>query len=190
MTPQEWKDATAGIQSVVTALAILGGGVWALARFWREREGAPRIQFDTTARFVGRKDEQWLVELLATLENRGKIRQRIEKFTFRVTCATTTDEMVGVSVVPFQHECASGSWISKDWSYTFVEPGVKQSYSVVVMVPASSGFLHIGARFDYTGTNEFHEADWTGKVPQLKTVNMSDCATGRAEPAVGPQRSI
>src|SRR4051794_16970076 len=105
MSPQEWKDATAGIQSVVTALALLVGGVWALARFWREREGAPRIQFDTTARFVGRKDDQWLVELLATLENRGKIRQSIEKFTFRVTYAVAADEMTGVAVVPFPNDC-------------------------------------------------------------------------------------
>jgi hypothetical protein len=172
MTPQNWKDVTAGIQSVVTAAALLGGGWWALARFWREREGALRIQFDLAVRFIGYRVEIWLVELIATLENKGKIRHKIKEFTFQLSYLTSAGEISSVDasklIVPFQNIAASGSWLSKNWLYTFVEPGVKQSFTVVTTIPEEALYLYLSARFDYAGGSEFHESDWTGKVPSLR----------------------
>lgn len=165
MNAQEWKDVAEAVESIVTALALLVGGGWALARFWREREGAPRIQFDTSARFWGKKSDAWMVEVIATLENRGRIRQKIEKFTFSLTYLTDGDLSADRVEAPFPNACGGGSWIPRDWLYTFIEPGVMQSYRIIAAVPASARYLHIASRFDYVGTNEFHESDWVGVVP-------------------------
>lgn len=172
MTAQEWKDTAVAWESVVTIIAILVGGGWTIARFWREREGAPRIQFDVSVRVLGCTGNQLLLELLAVLENTGKIRHRIERLTFSVTYLAKGDQVAyatstaETSVAPFSRSGGSGSWLGSRWLYTFVEPGVRQSYTIVSSIPCDAIYVHLSGRFDYPGGKEIHDAEWVGPVPE------------------------
>jgi hypothetical protein len=172
MTAQEWKDIMAAWESVITIIAIIVGGGWAIARFWREREGAPRIQFDVRMKVLGNTGAQLLLEVLAVLENTGKIRHRIERLTFSLSYLVTGDPIAHAgqtSAVPFPHNGGTGSWLGDKWLYTFVEPGVRQSYTVVWTIPSAAVYVHLSGRFDYPGGNEIHDAEWVTSIRREAT---------------------
>jgi len=71
MSLTEWKDFTNIISNVVVALAAFAGGLWALARYWRERadEAALDIGIDYRTAQLG---SDHVVALDVVLTNRGK----------------------------------------------------------------------------------------------------------------------
>jgi hypothetical protein len=61
------------IGKLLTGLAAIIGAWWAFEK-WRKRdEHFPRMYFEVTANFLGRQEGQQIVELVATLENKGVV---------------------------------------------------------------------------------------------------------------------
>jgi hypothetical protein len=61
-------------------VAILIGGIWTFWRFVLNGEGKPKIQFDIDLRIVGRQDSKIIIEAIAIVHNKGKVRHYIKKF--------------------------------------------------------------------------------------------------------------
>src|SRR5438132_3184136 len=76
------EKGTAAAESAVTAAAILAGGFWTYRRFIRQQEDFPHIQFAVDVNFVGVQDGSWLLEVVALVENKGKVRHTVKKFDF------------------------------------------------------------------------------------------------------------
>jgi len=77
-----WKDFFSILQSIATVAALAIGGWWALNRYYRQRENRPLIVFSADIEFHAIKDDYWIAELIAYIENKGKVQHRVSKFNF------------------------------------------------------------------------------------------------------------
>ena len=68
MTATEWKDAVQAVQALVTSVALVVGGGWALWRFVLQREGRAKIEFSLALNTLGVQKDRLLVEVFS----RGK----------------------------------------------------------------------------------------------------------------------
>lgn len=88
-----WKDFFSIVQSAATAIALFVGGLWAWNRYYKQRENRPLIVFSADIKFHAIKNDYWIVELIAYIENKGKVQHRVSKFDF-ILEALRTEEMV------------------------------------------------------------------------------------------------
>jgi hypothetical protein len=165
------KTAAELIESLMKSLAIVGGGLWAYRRYFRQREGLAHIEFTVATTFVGRQNDHWLVELGACVENKGQALQKIQDFTFDLRTLDTGDAVVDGPErinhqVNFPNRVRKGSWLPADWGWTFIEPGVRTKYSYLASVPLSARFVLLHGRFGYgDAKREFHTAEAVAVVP-------------------------
>ncbi len=82
MGPLAWKDLFTAIKDALLAIGVLVGGGWALWRFVLEREGKPKIQFDLDLNILGKQGNKFLVEVIAIVENKGRVRHWLKDFRF------------------------------------------------------------------------------------------------------------
>lgn len=73
MNPENFSHVAGSIESLATVVALGIGGYWTYRRFIRQRENCPFIEFTVDVHFVGRQGGKWIVELIAYLENKGKV---------------------------------------------------------------------------------------------------------------------
>lgn len=78
-----WVDLASGVQSVVTAAAILLGGVWAAFRFQLFRETAPKMEFQLLDSNVVQAPDHLAVYVTAFVANRGRGLLRIERIDMK-----------------------------------------------------------------------------------------------------------
>lgn len=71
----EWKSVAEIISNLVTALAVIAGGGWALWRFGIQREAHAKIEFGLQLNVLGRQGGSLLVEVIANVTNKGLVRQ-------------------------------------------------------------------------------------------------------------------
>lgn len=72
------------LSSLITILAIILAGAWTLFRFGISREQYPKLQFDLSLNQLGLSRDKHIVELIATITNKGLTRQYITDFTFNI----------------------------------------------------------------------------------------------------------
>lgn len=157
------------LQAAITVVVGAGAAVWAIVKTVRRREHAPRLQFAVDIQFVGVQDGQWLVELLALVDNNGLVRHTIREFTFDLRILYARDHIKegdqavnGQTLIP--NKIKTGAWVPSAWEGTFIEPGVQTRYSFVSAIPVNATFALLHGRFDY-GQNSFHTADKLVAVP-------------------------
>ena len=75
------KDLASIFQSVATPLALIIGGAWAYRRYFSEEGNYPHIETAADVVFVGQQGGFWIVELVGILENKGKVRHKIERWS-------------------------------------------------------------------------------------------------------------
>jgi hypothetical protein len=157
---EPFKNVTAGIQAIVTSLAVIAGGIWAFWRFVRTREGHPVIQPELDIRFVHRKNGRWLVELVLILDNKGKARLKIEEFIFELRYGLPTDDVERGCVLVEDmfslrtelnfpaHSEVKREWLKNDETI-FLEPGVRQRHSLVLSLPEEATIALAAIEFWY-----------------------------------------
>lgn len=153
----------------VSALAAVAGAWWAFEK-WRKRdEHFPRVFFEVMVNFIGSKDGQLIVELVATLENKGVVPLKIKNFTFKLLGLKAADPLVrgGEEVrgqLRFPHMLEQGVFVPQDWEYSFVYPGVKTEYSFVASIPSDVEYVRMQGDFEYF-SGETHHAAKVLQVP-------------------------
>jgi hypothetical protein len=169
MTYLEMQQAAEAAQAVATIIALCLGGWWTYSRFVRQREDHPHIEFSVEIKFVRKVSEWWVVELIAWLENKGKVQHRIESFEFDLAGLFPKDPVQlskeWGNQLHFPQEIAKGSWMPQGWRDTFIDPGIRAHYSFVTRVPADALVLLMHAWFRYPNRKEQHSAEITVAVP-------------------------
>ena len=88
---ESFKNLTAGIQSITTSLALVGGGVWAYWRFVLNRESAHKVDLDADVTFVRKQGDNWVIEGVALVKNPGNVRLIFKEFTYELHYALYSD---------------------------------------------------------------------------------------------------
>src|SRR5262249_31920805 len=77
----DWTERLKGwISALATPLAALIGALWVYAKFVRAQEKFPNIEFTADINVVGVQGEHYIVELLALIDNKGKVQHKMQKF--------------------------------------------------------------------------------------------------------------
>jgi hypothetical protein len=166
---QDFNNLAGGFQAIVTPFILIFGGWWAYKRFVRQREKFPFIEFTADIVLIGMQKNCWIVELVAYIENKGKVRHKIETFDFDLVALSRGDEIATNEIygnqVDFTTKVAKGSFLPKSMNFFFIDPGVKAKYSYVALVPLNTSFLNLHAWFNYTDQEASHVAERTIKIP-------------------------
>ena len=170
-----FKNKAQGFQAVVTSIALIIGGVWAIWRFIFQREGVPHIEFSADINVIGKQNGYWIIELISTLENKGKAEHRIENFNFDVYGLKGNDKIVTDkrwgSQVNFPQTVAKGSHMParlQDSGYFFIEPDVKAKYSYIARVEKDVKYIIYHSNFGYKGKRRHHTAEKTVCLEEKK----------------------
>jgi hypothetical protein len=89
---ESFKNLTASIQSIITSLALVGGGVWAYWRFVLNRESVQKVDLDIDLTFVRKQKGNWIIEGVALVKNPGNVRLDFREFTYEIHYALLSDD--------------------------------------------------------------------------------------------------
>lgn len=137
-----------------------------------QREHVARVDFQVEVLFVALHCEEWIVELMAQVANKGQVRHEVEALEFELRALLDSDgtlapeESIG-NQVKIPHVLVSGSWIPATWSAAIFEPGIPNTYSFVTAVPQHAVVVLLHGHARYT-TDEIvrHSAEVLVAVPQ------------------------
>jgi len=164
MILSEFKELAEIIQAVLTSLSIIIGGSWVFYRFVLQQEMFPNINFTTDMNMIGKQGDFWIVELTATIENKGKAQHKMSKIGFDLN-AMFEDDPVEIEEkwggqINFPHRLAWGSYLPKHQKYFFVDPGTEAKYSYLTKVPLNASYLLLHSNFIYSKRkNKMHTAE-------------------------------
>lgn len=154
----------------VTAVAAIAAAWWAFEKWRRQDEHFPRMFFEVTANFLGMQNDQWIVEVIAVLENKGVVPLKIKSFGFvlrglrRSSPLKRGDQSVRGQLF-FPDVISEGHFVPASWGYSFVYPGVKTEYNFVTTVPTDVSFIRVQGDFEYLTAQRSHHAAKIIKVP-------------------------
>lgn len=147
------KSVLEVVQIVLTCIGILGAGLWALFVFIRQRENKPRVEFSADIIFHKKVGDWWIVELLAVVENKGKIQQKLYNLDIDFSSIGVNDRIELAerfnNQVHFPNSIVNGSFLNPKTVYFFIEPGVKSKYSHITRVPANALTVNLHTKFKY-----------------------------------------
>lgn len=157
------------IESFATTIAIIVGGIWAYFRFRRQRENHALIDFSVDIVFHSKHKDWWIVEIIAYIENKGKVQHKIDLFEFELASLSSSDNIEITEEfggqVHFPNIITRRSFLPKKYRYFFVEPGLKNKYSFISRIPADTEVLILHSWFNYLDGKHSHSAEVTKKVP-------------------------
>ena len=176
------KNIFDAIQAITTSLAIIIGGIWTYFRFIRHRESCSKVSFDVDVRYIKKINKAWIVELIALIENKSLVRHKIvtSDFTFSLRYLTGEDQLLNEQIgkketkqLEFPHELElvkdkeKPQWMATEHGYTFIDPGVKQKYSHVVIIPLEARIILLYGRFRFPDKeSDFQSSQCVSEVPE------------------------
>jgi hypothetical protein len=167
VTLEEFNWLAGGLESLATVFALLVGAYWTYTRFIKQREGYAFIDFTVDMNFIEHQDGKWIVELIAYLENKGKVQHQFSDLSFDLAALFRDDPVQSNQEfggqAHFPHELGRRPWIPK--GVYFIEPGVKAKYSYVAQVPDEATCLMLHGHFTYRDQSACHTAERTIAVP-------------------------
>ena len=92
MNYEPFKNVAEGIQSIITSVALIVGGIWALWRFVLNRESAHKVDLDADVTFVRKQGDNWVIEGVALVKNPGNVRLDFQEFTYELHYALSSDD--------------------------------------------------------------------------------------------------
>lgn len=168
---EEMKNIAAAIQSIATVASFIVGGIWVYSKYIRQQERYPNIEFSADVQFIGNQGGDWLVEVIASIENKGKTQHKMEEFSFDLNALEKDTEILTSekwgNQVDFPLQITRGSFLPASRRFFFIDPGIKAKYSYLAKVPANASFVILHAWFNYGDNRNFsHSAERTVAVPR------------------------
>ena len=164
------KDIADIAKNLATVGGVIIGGLWAYRRFIRQEEDFPHIEFSADINFVAEKGDWWIVELISTIKNKGRVQHKVSDFVFDLA-ALDVEDSVEVSSqwggqVNFPRQIAQGSFLPEENKFFFIDPGVDAKYSFVARVPRCTEVLLLHTSFKYGDDRGYtHTAECSVAVP-------------------------
>jgi hypothetical protein len=187
VNPTAFESIAAGIESLVTAAAIIVGGGWALWRFVLQGENVARLEIELGMRVIGEQAGSLLTELEVVVENKGKVRHWIKDFYFNLYCLgpsdalTQGDKRINEQVLFSRQLQRKRFWIPENWIKSFIEPGVRQRYTYITAIPRDASSVLLYSEFRYSDqTRGFHTAQ---RVFPVKPTGGLDLESSLSSPA-------
>jgi hypothetical protein len=148
------------IKNILTSLAILIGGIWTFWRFVLQREGNAKIQFDLDLRVIGILKNEYIIEIIAIVENKGTVRHYVNDFKFDLLYLSDKHEIVDGDErinhqLLFEKKIEKRYWIPPLWYTSFIDAGVIQKYTYVSHLPVDAVFATIYAQFKYPSFSRY-----------------------------------
>jgi len=164
------KNLTDVLESLATVFGLAVAGVWAYRRYVLQAERWPHVATSAEVNFVGRQEGRWLVELVAVLDNRGKVEHRVKDFTFDLSGLRREDPLLPDEQwggqVSFPQSLSTGSFLPQNLKYFSVGPGVTARYSFLASFPDDVSFVLLHCSFRYMDRAGYsHSMECTAKVP-------------------------
>lgn len=158
------------IESIITILGITVGGSWAFWKFVVHKEAHPRIEFSVDVNFVGKQGDEWMIEVLGELENKGTVPHKMTDLKFNLKYLKADDHAEENAnyggQIDIKHELKDGSWLpSIEGIYSRLYPGITMRYNFIYKVPADASFVLIHGLLLYGKSDEQTRADRLVKVP-------------------------
>ncbi len=173
MSLADYKVISEIAKNVLMGLSIIIGASWAVYRFILQKERYPNINFTTDIVIIGTQDGNWIVELIATIENKGKAQHRMNQCGFDLN-AIFENEILERSdkwngQLNFPNKISQGSFLPGHIGYFFVDPGTSAKYSHVTTIPMNASYAILHSNFGYTNRNgAIHTAERTIKMEMKK----------------------
>jgi len=151
---------------------IIIGGLWAIYIFLLKRERFPKVEFCLDINLLDSTDNQFVIEFLAYLENKGVARHYIDPKTFilkiRYINRNELEKLSNHTKLPskgnkidffslnFPHSIKPEfdsekeiSWMPPKWEYIFVDGGTKQKISLPLSIPKEAKYILLKSEFRY-----------------------------------------
>jgi hypothetical protein len=175
MSPENFKNIAESVQAILTSLAISVGGGWTFWKFVLNRENRPKVSFELNVLKIGEVQDKLIIEIVATIENKSTVRHWISDFTFDVFYLKTEDDLNfepedGYGKIRFKkiNELKT-NWISKKWSGSFIDPGIRQAYTYLYYVPTGTRMVTVSSEFKYNNReNDRHTARGTFNLEKME----------------------
>ena len=168
------SSITTPVGTFATGVVSTATTLWALRRWWKMDELFPRISFEVSVNFLGKKDDQIVCELLGKLENKGETPFKFREFTFTLRGLDRTDKFdKGGDDIRGPHRIprllVESAFVPKDWEYSFIYPGIATEYNFVTAIPDTIEYVRMQADFVYLDrADESHHAAKVLKVPSCR----------------------
>src|SRR4051812_29692719 len=81
------------INSVVSTAAIIIGGFWVYYKFISQGENNVKVDMTLCVEFHHKTEKYWIAELIAYVENKGKVQHKITSFEFQLWSLNSTDSV-------------------------------------------------------------------------------------------------
>lgn len=164
-----WSEV---VKNLMTAVAIIIGGVWTIYRFGLFREGRPKLQLDIELLLIGIHQDKYIVELCSIIENKGLVRQPIKQFKFDLralfpnTPINLNNNWINNQVEFSETFILDKEWVPQEpdvkWYDAFIDGGVTQKYRYVTSIPKEVSCLLFYTRFS---TKSLGEKKDVTKIP-------------------------
>src|SRR5262249_24034880 len=111
--------------------------------------------------------DQYIIELLAFIDNKGKVQHKMKKFEFDLNAlnegdAPQADERWGGQADFPRQLIPKASFLPKSFGFFFVDPGTSAKYSYIAAVPRAARFVILHCYFEYVDRSGFrHTAEKT-----------------------------
>lgn len=178
MDLDDWKNVMAAVGSLATVVSLIVGAWWTVRRFFLQQLHRPNIEFAAAINVIAKHNGAWLVELLAVIENKGKVQHRMKNLEFDLNGLTAADQLQGDErwggQVNFSRPIARGSFLPAQYAFFFIDPGIKAKYSYLARVDANIQILNLHSWFKYEDTRKFgHTAEVTVVLRDRAALNTA-----------------
>jgi hypothetical protein len=172
MTLEDWQILAQAVQSIITAISIVVAGIWAYRRFIVQQEKYPNINFTADINLIGKQNDEWLVELIALIENKGKAQHKMMNLNFDLNVIYDNENLITSDKwggqVDFKHQVAKGSFLPGNMTLFFIDPGTTAKYSYISKLPQQTSYAILHCTFNYVGRKDYgHTAEKTIKVANM-----------------------
>lgn len=168
-TSIDWDSICKRFEEVASGFAVIIGGSWVLYSFILQRERHPKINFSCSINFIGKHQEEWLIEIVAILNNVGKAQHVMKSLTFDLNGIYPQETFKEVDrwnkQVDFPHSIKKGTFFPDYWEFSFVDAGVTSKYSHVTTIPQNYEYLLLHCSFQYKYKKYMHTTETTVKIP-------------------------
>ena len=155
----------------VILMAAIAGGYWAFVKWFKRDEHFPRIDFNVNIEVLGQKKAHIVLNIIATLENRGVVPLKIKNFVCKLRGIDRAEslELGGDEIrdqLNFKTKLGERSYLPIQGPYAFVYPGVKTAFPYVTIIPKTIEFVLALSKFEYLANGETHHSGHVMKIPR------------------------
>jgi len=173
---EAFNNFAAGLEHIVTIVALIVGGLWAYTRYVLERGLLPPAELEVTLTPMASTGDTRIIEVGVKLKNLGTHALITSRVSARILYLNADEPILAEAApasrlfgrVRFPHvlrrDISGNATDSSEFilvpHHTFVQPGVLQTYSFVTVLPQSAKYVLVHAEFDY----EARPSRWQARV--------------------------